>query len=98
MQASQITPTSATNPGGINPGGEEPGKMIDENITTKFVDFSKLPVEFHFSSHVILGSYEWVTGDNFPEMDIADAVQTGLQKFKSSASHLTLAPLDTLSA
>ena len=79
MQASQITPTNATNPGGINPGGEEPGKMIDENITTKFLDFSKLPAEFHFSSHVILGSYEWVTGDNFPERDMLSWRMEGRQ-------------------
>jgi hypothetical protein len=70
MQTSQITPTSANNLGGNNPTAQEPGKMIDGDITTKFLDLNKQPAEFQFSSLVVLGSYEWVTGDDFPERDM----------------------------
>jgi hypothetical protein len=76
MQTSQITPTSATNPGGDNPtpptypNEQGPGKMIDEDTTTKFLDFNKQPAEFQFSSQVVLASYEWVTGDDALDRDM----------------------------
>ena len=44
--------------------------MIDEDTTTKFLDFNKQPAEFQFSSQVVLVSYEWVTGDDDPDRDM----------------------------
>jgi hypothetical protein len=44
--------------------------MIDEDITTKFLDFHKRPAEFQISSQVVLGSYEWVTGGDEPDRDM----------------------------
>jgi hypothetical protein len=70
MQTSQITPTNATNPGGSNPSLQDPGKMIDEDNNTKFVDLNRQPAEFQFSSQVVLGSYEWVTGEDEPDWDM----------------------------
>ena len=44
--------------------------MIDGNINTKFVDLNRQPAEFQFSSQVVLGSYEWVTGEDESDRDM----------------------------
>ncbi len=70
IQGKKIAPASATNPGGNNPWTEKPSNLLDDNIHSKFLDFNIRPVEFTFNVGVSPMSYEWVTGNDFPERDM----------------------------
>lgn len=65
----QITGAVASNPGGSNPGGEEPGNLVDNNTSTKWLDFNRGPAILTYPATVSVDSYRWATANDATERD-----------------------------
>jgi hypothetical protein len=60
----------ATNPGGRNPSKEMPQNAIDNNISTKWLDFNKKALIVKFAKATLVSSYNFTTAnDRAPERD-----------------------------
>jgi len=61
----RITNTiTASNPGGFNPTNETPSKAVDNNTSTKWLDFNKRPIVFDLGAPVSVGAYSYVTAND----------------------------------
>ncbi|MDB6080098.1 MAG: hypothetical protein JWO82_3845 [Akkermansiaceae bacterium] len=66
----QVVPIDVTNPDGSNPVGQEPLKIIDGDITTKWLDFNKSSLTFDFGdSPQSFTEYQFVTAGDAAERD-----------------------------
>lgn len=65
----QLTGAVASNPGGNNPGGEEPANLVDNNTSTKWLDFNRGPAILRYPATVSVDSYRWATANDATERD-----------------------------
>jgi fibronectin-binding autotransporter adhesin len=59
----------ATNPGGNNPATELPANAIDNNATTKWLDFNKQPLIVNFGSPQTVTDYRLATANDATDRD-----------------------------
>jgi hypothetical protein len=60
---------AVTNPGGNNPDGEGPANLVDGNTATKWLDFNRSPLVFHFGTPVAVHHYGFTTANDVPGRD-----------------------------
>ena len=65
----QRTGATVSNPGGNNPDAERPANLVDNDISTKWLDFNRQPVILAFPSVVSVDSYRWATANDATERD-----------------------------
>lgn len=59
----------ASNPGGSNPSVETPAEAVDNELTTKWLDFNKGALVLDFGNEVAADGYRWATANDVPERD-----------------------------
>lgn len=65
----RITGATATNPGGNSPGGESPAQAVDNNLTTKWLDFNKSALVLDYGRVVNADGYRFATANDGEERD-----------------------------
>ena len=69
LEGVQQTGATVSNPGGNNPVAERPGNLVDNDTSTKWLDFNRQPVIVAFPSVVSVDSYSWATANDSMERD-----------------------------
>ncbi len=65
-----LSGVTVTNPGGKNPAAEHPDNIIDGNVGTKWLDFTKTtPLIFDFGAAVTIDAYNFTTANDSAERD-----------------------------
>jgi hypothetical protein len=89
----------ASNPGGRNPGGESPQEGNDNNLNTKWLDFTKFnPLVLDFGNPVGADGYRIATADDSEERDpvswTVDGSPDGISWFTLDTQTAYATPLD----
>jgi hypothetical protein len=69
LEGVQHNGATVSNPGGNNPDAERPGNLVDNDTSTKWLDFNRQPVILAFPSAVSVDSYSWATANDAMERD-----------------------------
>ncbi len=60
---------NAINMGGSSPSGYEPMKAIDNDVNTKWINYSKGSLVLEFSTRTSINGYRWYTSSGYPYYD-----------------------------
>lgn len=67
--ATPLTPAGVGNPGGSNPPTEGPANAVDNNYSTKWLDFNKQALVLDLGAVARIDGYGFVTANDAPERD-----------------------------